>query len=118
MTTNIADALTSAIAIGKGSLLSREAHDLQIAPLLVKYPPMSDKIYFGLGVVCTNGWIAQTPSFFGYSAVMGYLPGKDIAIAVTSTSSEGARTFAGASPLFVNIASYLSPDQPPALHPK
>ena len=115
MTTNIADALTSAIAIGKGSLLSRQAYGLQIAPPLVKYPPMSEKFYFGLGVICTNGWIAQTPSFFGYSAVMGYLPGKDIAIAVTSTSSQGARTFAGANLLFANIAGYLSPDQPPTM---
>ncbi|GLS20967.1 hypothetical protein GCM10007874_39840 [Labrys miyagiensis] len=118
MTTNIADAVTSAIAIGKGSLLSRQAHDLQISPLLVKYPPMSEKLYFGLGVVCTNGWIAQTPSFFGYSAVMAYLPGKDIAIAVTSTSSEGAKTFVGANLLFSNIAGYLSPDQPPTLFAK
>jgi D-alanyl-D-alanine carboxypeptidase len=117
MTTDIDDLLTSAIAIGSGSLISPESYKLLLDPLTAQWAPWTDKVYYGLGVVVTNGWVVQTPSFAGYAAAMAYLPSHEIAIAVTATvgpdaSPEAERPTDG---LFAKIGSYLAPDQPPIM---
>src|SRR5262245_45334830 len=84
MTSTIEDVRRSAIAIGEGTLLTPASHELQLA--FTDVPPLSEQLYFGLGVIVANGWVLQTPSFSGYSAVMAYLPAHRIAIAVTSTA--------------------------------
>jgi D-alanyl-D-alanine carboxypeptidase len=116
MTTNIDDLLTSAIAIGSGSLVSPEAHKSMIAPLTAQFPPFNDDVYYGLGMGVTNSWMVQTPSFAGYAAAMAYLPAKEIGIAVTATlgpkgPTEGRPTDA----LFAKIGAYLVPDQAPIM---
>src|SRR3546814_12159750 len=45
----------------------------------------SSDLYYALGVVVTNGWVAQTPSFGGYSATVAYLPERRLGVAVTTT---------------------------------
>lgn len=116
MTTDIADLLTSAEAIGSGSLVSPESHALMIAPTTADFPPFSDQVYYGLGVLMTNSWIVQTPSFAGYAAVMAYLPGHDIAIAVAVTSGQQTPdTPRPANELFADIGAYLAPDQAPSV---
>jgi hypothetical protein len=85
MTTNIHDLLTSAIAIGTGSLVSPEAYKSMIAPLTARFPPWDDNVYYGLGVNVTNSWVVQTPSFAGFAGAMAYLPSKEIGIAVVTT---------------------------------
>jgi D-alanyl-D-alanine carboxypeptidase len=116
MTTNIHDLLTSAIAIGSGSLVSPEAHKSMIAPLTAQFPPFNDDLYYGLGIGVTNSWMVQTPSFAGYAAAMAYLPAKEIGIVVTATlgpngPTEGRPTDA----LFAKIGAYLVPDQAPIM---
>ena len=115
MTTNIADALASVIAFGTGSLLSDAAHSLQVAPLTADLPPMSSETYYGLGVVVSNSWIVQTPSFAGYSAAVGYLPDRRIAVAVTSTMGPDTPDERITNRLFGQIAAYLAPEQPSKL---
>jgi D-alanyl-D-alanine carboxypeptidase len=85
MTTDIGDLLTSAIAIGSGSLLSQESSKMQLGPSTAGLAPWNNEVYYGLGVVVTNSWVIQTPSFAGYAAAMAYLPSRKIAIAVTAT---------------------------------
>ncbi len=113
MTSNVADILKSATAIGTGALLSPESHALQLEPLTAKFKPWNDRSYFGLGVAVINGWIVQTPSFAGYAAIMAYLPSRKLAIAVSSTlgqkaSLEGNRS----TDLARDIAQYLAPERP------
>lgn len=115
MTTNISDALDSVTAFGTGSLLSEEAHRLQLAPLTAGFPPMTSETYYGLGVVVSNSWVMQTPSFAGYSAAVGYLPDRRIAVAVTSTMGPDTPEERITNRLFGQIATYLAPDQPPKL---
>ncbi len=114
MTTDIDDLVASAIAIGDGTLLSPASHQLQLAPSTAGLPPFNDTVYYAMGVVVTNGWVIQTPSFAGYSAAMAYLPSHKIAIAVTVTN--GRDTPDGPRPtdvLFERIGGMLAPDQPP-----
>ncbi len=116
MTTDIADLLTSAIAVGTGSLLSPDSYAAMIAPTTSDLAPFNDQIYYSLGILVTNGWIIQTPSFAGYAAVMAYLPSRQIAIAVAVTS--GAETPDSPRPAnvtFAEIGTYLAPQQAPIM---
>lgn len=115
MTTNIGDALTSVIALGTGSLVSPESHRLQLAPLTAVFPPMSDELYYGLGVVVGNSWVMQTPSFAGYGAAIAYLPERRIGLAVTSTMGTKTSDDRAAVRLSGLIGTYLAPDRPPVL---
>jgi D-alanyl-D-alanine carboxypeptidase len=113
MTSNIADILKSAAAIGTGALVSPESHALQLAPLTAKFKPWSKTSYYGFGVVVLNGWIVQNPSFAGYAATMAYLPSHKLAIAVSVTVREKASTDGNLSTdVLKEIAAYLAPEAP------
>ena len=111
-TSNIADILTSARAIGQGTLLSPESHKLQLAPGTAKFHPWNEKMYYGFGVFLINDWIVQNPSFAGYAATMTYLPSEDLAIAVSVTVKEGAPAGNLSTVVMKEIAGYLVPDKP------
>ena len=114
--TDIADLLKSAVAIGSGSLLSPGSSRLQLARPSPVLPPFSENLYYALGVVVTNSWVVQTPSFAGYAAAMAYLPSRRIGIAVTATV--GPETPDAPRPtdiLFQKLGEFLAPDNPPKL---
>lgn len=112
-TTNIADVLTSAAAIGEGTLLSRDSHKLQLAPLTAKFKPWNQTKFYGFGVFLIDGWILQNPSFAGYAATMAYLPSAKLAIAVAVTMDEGASPDGNLSTgVLKDIAAYLAPAHP------
>lgn len=116
MTTDIGDLLTSAIAIGTGSLLSPESHRLQLEPPVLDPSPFPEGTHYALGVLVTNAWIIQTPSFAGYSAAMAYLPERRIAIAVTATSGPTTpETPRPTDVLFAKLGEYLAPDRAPRM---
>ena len=50
MTSTIADLLTSARAIGEGTLVSPKSHALQLAPTTAKFPPWNETTWYGVGV--------------------------------------------------------------------
>jgi len=113
MTSNIADILKSAAAIGTGALVSPASHALQLAPLTAKFTPWSETSYYGFGVFVVNGWIVQNPSFAGYAATMAYLPSHKLASAVSVTVREKASTDGNLSTdVLKAIAAYLAPEAP------
>ncbi|MCJ7597593.1 MAG: beta-lactamase family protein, partial [Methyloceanibacter sp.] len=113
MTSNIADILTSAAAIGEGTLLSPESHAAQLAPETAKFKQWSETTYYGLGVFVADGWIIQNPSFAGYAATMAYLPARKLAIAVSVTLGEKASQDGNLSTdVLKEIAAYLAPEAP------
>ena len=110
MTSNIANILRSASAIGTGALLSPASHALQVAPLTAKFKPWSADSYYGLGVFVINGWIVQNPSFAGYAATMAYLPSQKHAIAVSVILGDKASLDGNLSTdVLKEIAAYLAP---------
>ena len=115
MTTDVHDALASIVAIGSGRLVSPGSYRQMLEPTTAAFPPMSAETYYALGVVVTNGWIMQTPSFGGYSATVGYLPTREIGLAVTTTMGQDSPDERTTNRLAVEIASVLAADQPPRL---
>ncbi|MFO1208451.1 MAG: serine hydrolase domain-containing protein [Amaricoccus sp.] len=112
MTSTIADLLTSAAAIGEGTLLSPAAYALQLAPATAKFPPWSADRYYGMGLFLIDGWIAQNPSFAGYAATMAYLPSRHLAIATSVTVGPSAADGNLSTDLLREIAAYLAPEAP------
>ena len=115
MTTDVPDVLRSAVAIGKGELVSAAAFAQFLDPSTAKFPGLSGSFYYGLGVIVTSGWITQTPSFFGYSGVMAYLPEYGIAVALTSTMGPTTPDNNVTLRLFQRIATRLAPSHRPTL---
>jgi hypothetical protein len=113
MTSNIADILKSAAAIGTGALVSPKSHALQLSPLTARFKPWNETTYYGFGVFIINGWIVQNPSFAGYAATMAYLPSRKLAIAVSVTVREKASMDGNLSTdVLEEIAAYLAPEAP------
>ena len=125
--TDLYDLHTSAIAFGRGTILSPESHAAQVSTALRgKSTPVEGCVTclrqwegyaFGLGVVTSGNWVLQPPMFGGYSAVAGYHEGSRLAIAVAVTYTPEAFNDAGdykngneAENLFVRIATALLPD--------
>lgn len=113
MTSNVADILKSAEAIGTGALLSPESLKLQLAPATAKLKPWSEQRYYGLGIFVIDGWLVQNPSFAGYAATMAYLTAQKLAIVVSATMGEKASDEGNLSTVVLkDIAHYLTPDHP------
>ena len=114
MTSTIPDVMRSAAAIATGKLLSPESFAQFLAPRTSSLPPWTASRYYGLGIVASNGWLLQNPSFFGYSGLMAYMPAQKITIAVTATLGPNASSDGNASQkLFQRIAERLVPSSLP-----
>jgi CubicO group peptidase (beta-lactamase class C family) len=129
-TSNISDMVTTAEAIGGGTLLTPESYQMQVAKTLLGFSkpiadnpssrPLDENYTFGLGVVLAENWILQNPLFAGCGAIEAYLPSKKIAIAVATTFKEDAFDEHGNNSsgrtsweIFAAIAKYLAPDDAP-----
>lgn len=113
MSTTVEDALASFAAIGRGELLSEASQQELLAASTAGFGPFDEDIYYALGLLVSNGWIVQTPSFAGYSAVAAHLPGEDIGLAVTATASaDTPEDLRISDRLAVRLAEILAPHRP------
>jgi D-alanyl-D-alanine carboxypeptidase len=113
---NLSDMGKWAQALGTGSLLSQQSHDLQIGDQNVGLGPLVADRYYGIGVVYGNGWIYTNPQFNGYTAVVAYLPAKKVAVVIASTfAPKGDITVQYSAAVFNRIAEILSPANAPNL---
>lgn len=78
-------------------------------------PEWNTRNWYGLGLFSINSWLIQNPSFSGYAGATGYLPGRRIAIAVTTTQLPGADPDLNVStPILERIGAYFAPESLPA----
>ncbi|MEU5595881.1 serine hydrolase domain-containing protein [Streptomyces sp. NPDC020298] len=124
LTSDICDLARSARGIGSGELLSRHSHQVQLDPgtpglgtptagcpatVCLK---QTDALHFGMGVIVSNGWVVQNPSFAGFAAVQAYEPDEKLAIAVSTTVGQKAPQGNTAQTITARIAAALAPDHP------
>lgn len=127
-TTDVRDMTRSMELVGRGTLLSRRSHRLQIGNHLAGFGEpdpsgrcaacarLTNERSYGLGVVLRGPWITQTKSFAGSSATTGYLPSEDVAITVVTTYAPDAFDDTGAfaeasTAIFAAIAAIVVPEQ-------
>lgn len=128
-TTDIVDLARTARAVGTGELLSKKSYRAMTEPRLLGFGrsqdncvpscfPQSRRYSYGLGVVRSGQWLLQNPLLGGYAATMAYLPGKDVAIAVTTTFQQRAFAADGSysnssDAIFRQIGALMAPKQAP-----
>jgi CubicO group peptidase (beta-lactamase class C family) len=133
-TTTIDDMITTAVAVGTGSLLSDASYHAMTDPNLLGFghadPACApscftqiDAYNFGLGVVRAGSWILQDPEITAFSATEAYLPSQGIAIAVAVTYLPTALDAQGnyansADALFRSIGAVVAPNDPPPTAPR
>jgi CubicO group peptidase (beta-lactamase class C family) len=129
--TDITDFSKSMEVVGNGTLLSPHSHAEQVGPNLVGLGHTQDgcnpcrentaAFNYGLGVVNLGPWIAQSKSFAGSGATVGYLPAARLTISVVTTYTPEAFDNKGNStdhsqPIFAALANALAPHTlPPQL---
>ncbi|SDU47625.1 serine hydrolase domain-containing protein [Gordonia westfalica] len=129
-TSNIYDVEATGRKLFAGETLSKESYETMTSTRLrgVARPlpgcttcvEMSERYTYGMGVVLTGDWIVQNPLFNGYAAVVGYLPGEKVSIAVAVTYKAEAFGPAGAydnsgNPIFARIGALMAPDHAPPI---
>jgi CubicO group peptidase (beta-lactamase class C family) len=133
-TTTIDDMITTAVAVGTGSLLSDASYHAMTDSNLLGFghadPACApscfqqiDAYNFGLGVIRAGSWILQDPEITAFSASEAYLPSQGIAIAVAVTYLPAACDAQGnyansADTLFRSIGAVVAPDDPPPTLPR
>ena len=82
--------------------------------------PLDKTHNYALGLIVSGDWILQNPSFFGYSAAVGYLPSEQIAVATSVTFDRSAFTDSGdyrrqnaATDLLKALAATVTDNPPP-----
>ena len=127
-TTTITDLSISLEAVGTGKLLSPASSAAQITPKLIGFGhpqtncPACRKndlaLSYGLGVLFSGPWVAQTLGFAGASGAVGYLPAQRVTIAVEATNGAAAydrkgNAGLGATQVFRALADAVAPGTMP-----
>lgn len=110
MISKLGDLGVLAQAIGSGKLLSKAARKELTAPNAVGLGANTEKLYYGLGIVCANGWLFQNPKFNGYNLAFGYLPEKQLSVVISSTMGpKSDPDVAYATVVFKEVLKALTP---------
>jgi D-alanyl-D-alanine carboxypeptidase len=116
MTSTLGDMGRWATALGTGSVVSPQAHALQVGPENVGLGPLTEDRYYAMGSVVSNGWIFNNPQLLGYNGVVSYLPSKRTAVvAFTTMGPKADPTVAYASAIANGIGKLVDREHPPDL---
>jgi CubicO group peptidase (beta-lactamase class C family) len=123
-TTDIADLTRTMEAVGTGEILTPASLGEQVGPHLVGFGhadpacpvcrPLTYDFHYGMGVVLLGPWVAQTKSFAGAAAAVGYYKPGGYSVAVVTTygpaafDDHGGYTDGGV-PTFIAIGNLLAP---------
>jgi D-alanyl-D-alanine carboxypeptidase len=85
VTSTLSDMGRWAAALGDGTRISRASRSLQLGRENIGLGPNTDKHYYGMGAVLTNGWVLTDPQVDGYTGTVSYFPAKKIAVVAFAT---------------------------------
>ncbi|MBE9202785.1 beta-lactamase family protein [Synechocystis salina LEGE 06099] len=112
MISTLGDLGLLALAIAKGTLLSPQAAQAQIAPTTVGLGRNRPDLYYGLGIIYANGWLVQNPRFGGYNLFFAALPSQSLAIVVSTTIGLHSSDQAHSTLVGRQLIQYLTPNHP------
>ncbi|MBE9239713.1 serine hydrolase domain-containing protein [Synechocystis salina] len=112
MISTLGDLSMLALAIAKGSLLSPQGIQAQIAPTTVGLSTNRADLYYGLGIVYANGWLVQNPRFGGYNLFLAALPSQSLAMVVATTIGLNSSDEAHSTLIARKLVQSLNPNQP------
>jgi len=101
-------------ALGTGSLISPQLHELQVGDENVGLGTNTEDFHYAMGSGVSNGWIYNNPHIMGYKGVLSYLPAKDVAIVIETTGGpDGDANTRYDAPIFNRIAKVVAPGEAP-----
>jgi D-alanyl-D-alanine carboxypeptidase len=115
-TSTLDDLARFSTAWGKGTLLTKQSHELQTGPANVGKGPLTANLYYAMGTGYANGWTLTNPQMDGYSGVISYFPPKKATVVVFATFRPGGdATVQYAGMVFNAMAAIIAPDNPPKI---
>jgi len=100
-------------ALGAGAVLTPESHALRFGPQNVGLGPFTDRTYYAMGSIVSDGWIYNNPQVLGYNGVVAYSPSKRTAVvAFTTPGPKGDPLVAYASAVANRIGRLIDPEHP------
>lgn len=98
-------------ALGDGSLLSPEFHDLQFAPNTAGLGPWTDEQYWAMGFLQLDGWVFLNPGLSGYYGAGGTIPEEGWTMVVYTTASQaGDQSVPVATDIFRQFTGVVTPE--------
>ena len=98
-------------ALGDGSLLSPEFHDLQFAPSTVGLGPWTDEQYWAAGFLQLDGWVFLNPGLSGYYGAGGTIPEEGWTMVVYTTAGQsGDQSAPTATEIFRQFSGVVTPE--------
>lgn len=98
-------------ALGDGSLLSPEFHDLQFAPSTAGLGPWTDEQYWAMGFLQLDGWVFLNPGLSGYYGAGGTIPEEGWTMVVYTTASQaGDQSVPVATDIFRQFTGVVTPE--------
>jgi D-alanyl-D-alanine carboxypeptidase len=108
---NQADVRTFLDALGEGSLLSPELHDLQFAASSAGLGPWTQEQYWAMGFLVLDGWVFLNPGLSGYYGAGGILPSEGWTMVVYTTASQtGDQSAPTATEIFRQFTAVVTPE--------
>lgn len=108
---NQEDARVFLDALGDGSLLTSELHELQFAPTTAGLGPWTDEQYWAMGFLQLDGWVFLNPGLSGYYGAGGTIPEEGWTIVVYTTASrEGDQSAPTATEIFRQFTAIVTPE--------
>lgn len=98
-------------ALGEGSLLSREFHDVQFAPDTAGLGEWTEEQYWAMGFLNLDGWVFANPGLSGYYGAGGTFPATGWTMVVyTTTSQNGDQSAPTATEIFRQFTGVVTPE--------
>lgn len=110
-TSTLRDTLKGMRAVGRGERLKPETFQRMLAPKTAGMKIWTQDRYYAQGIVVTNDWLMQAPSFHGFFGAAGHHPEADITLAVWATQTIDRKEDGNpAQAIFLQIAGALTGD--------
>ncbi len=107
---NQADLRTFIEAVGTGSLVSAESHELQLAPDTVGLGTNTDERYYAMGISIVNDWLLTAPGLQGYHASIGYLRDQKLTVVIYYTTTPDFDPSTRSTVIFEPLTDIIAPE--------
>ena len=97
-------------AVGTGSLVSAESHELQLAPDTVGLGTNTDARYYAMGISIVNDWLLTAPGLQGYHASIGYLRDQKLTVVIYFTTTPDYDPSSRSTLIFEPLSDIIAPE--------
>jgi D-alanyl-D-alanine carboxypeptidase len=95
--------------VGTGKLVSKQSHELQLAPTSVGLGTSTADRYYGMGISVVNDWLLTAPGLQGYHGSVGYLRDQKLTVVIYFTQTPEYDVTNRSTLVFEPLSAILAP---------